>query len=39
MKQSTKDTLAVIGIIIAAGIFFWVGYGFIEYIGWGAPNS
>lgn len=33
--EQHKDTIQVIAIIIVASIFFWIGWGFLDYIGWG----
>lgn len=38
-NASLKDFLSVLGILIAAGIFFWIGYGLLMYFNIGAPNS
>ena len=39
LNENTKDALAVIAILIIGAAFFWIGWGFLDYIGWGAENS
>lgn len=38
MKKA-KEIATVIGVGILLLAFFWIGWGVLDYIGWGADNS